>query len=140
MWHWKQKATQKAKYEVQVERDPRFVKPAPPTILHPEARNSDYTFQLTYEYCQRNSLNKREEVKAATNILVRTPCGVWVFNGKIFVAGVVMNRHQMEDASIARLRQARSYVQTFCFGCQPHEQRSKMIILHVTSVATSGMN
>ena len=74
MWHWKQKATQKAKYEVQVERVPISAKSAP-SILYLETRNSGYTFQLTYGYCQRNSLNKREEVIAVPNILFERRAG-----------------------------------------------------------------
>ena len=41
-WRWKQEA----EYEVQVERDPRFVKPAPSTFLHPEAETQVTLFSL----------------------------------------------------------------------------------------------
>jgi len=52
MWHWKQKATQKAKYEVQAERDPRFAKSAPSTFLHPEAETQVTLLACIYTLSQ----------------------------------------------------------------------------------------
>jgi len=47
---------------------------------------------MEYGNRQSNSVKKRKEVMVVLDIIMRTPCGMWISNGKVFAAGVVMNR------------------------------------------------
>ena len=51
------------------------------------------------------------------DIIMRTPCGMWISNGKVFAAGVVMNRAEDTEWKMPAWRSwtGKILVECFCF-------------------------